>query len=203
LTTGSVVIRPYEEDDMEMAARIFTGAFGDKMRTLTGLPEGDWADLLVESRALPLSAFEGHIVAEVDGEVVGMMALDWKGKGTPPKARSRKERRFSWRQRWRMRAAQWVVTVRVKPGDLYVQYIGVAPEAQGMGVGTALLEEGEALARKMGSERYTLYVAVDNEGGQRLYRRLGFEERDQLRSRVTRRLFGVDEWIYMVKPLAR
>ncbi len=187
---------------MERAAHIFTRAFGDKMRTLSGLPEEDWADLLIESRALPLSAFKGHVVAEVDGQVVGLMALDWRGKGSPPKTHGKGSRRFSWRQRWRVRVAQWVVTVRAKPGDLYLQYIGVAPEVQGTGVGTALLAEGEAIARRKGLMRYTLYVAVGNDGARRLYQRLGFEERGRVRSRVTRRLFGVEEWLYMVKPLA-
>lgn len=201
MTSANVVIRPFREDDLERAAYIFTRAFGDKMRTLSGLPEEDWADLLIESRALPLSAFKGHMVAEVDGEVVGLMALDWKGKGKPSKAQVKGGRRFSWRQRWRVRVAQWVVTVRAKPGDLYVQYIGVSPEAQGTGVGTALLAEGEALARERGLMRFTLYVATNNDGAKRLYQRLGFEERGRVRSRVSRRLFGVDEWLYMVKPL--
>lgn len=201
MTSGNVVIRPFREDDLDRAAHIFTRAFGDKMRTLSGLPEEDWADLLIESRALPLAAFKGHMVAEVDGLVVGMMALDWKGKGPPPKAQEKGGSRFSWRQRWRVRMAQWVVTVRAKPGDLYVQYIGVVPEVQGSGVGTALLAEGEAIARKKGLMRYTLYVAANNDGARRLYKRLGFEERGRVRSRVTRRLFGVEEWVFMTKPL--
>lgn len=70
-----------------------------------------------------------------------------------------------------------------------------------MGVGTALMEEGEALAREMGLLRYTLYVAADDPGARRLYGRLGFEERGRLRNRVTRRQLGVREWVYMVKPL--
>ena len=203
MSSGNVVIRPFREDDMDRAAHIFTMAFGDKMRSLSGLPEEDWADLLIESRALPLSAFKGHMVAEVDGQVVGIMALDWKGKGPPPKVHGKEDRRFSWRQRWRVRMAQWVVTVRAKPGDLYVQYIGVVPEVQGSGVGTALLAEGEAIARQRGLMRYTLYVAANNDGARRLYERLGFEERGRVRSRVTRRLFGVEHWLYMVKPLVR
>jgi ribosomal protein S18 acetylase RimI-like enzyme len=201
LTSSDIVVRSFEEGDMVTAARVFTRAFGEKMRTLTCLPEEDWPDLLVASRALPLSSFKGHLVAEVAGRLVGMMALDWKGKGRPPSPGSGPTRRFSWRQRWRVRAAQWVVTVRARPGDLYVQYIGVEPEAQGRGVGTALLEEGEALAREMGLLRYTLYVAADNPGARRLYERLGFRERRRLRSRVTRRLLGVEEWVYMVKAL--
>ena len=201
MTSGNVVIRPFREDDLDRAAHIFTSAFGDKMRTLSGLPEEDWADLLIESRALALAAYKGHMVAEVDGLVVGMMALDWKGKGPPPKTRGKGSRGFSWRQRWRVRVAQWVVTVRAKPGDLYVQYIGVVPDFQGSGVGTALLAEGEAIARQKGLMRYTLYVAANNDGARRLYERLGFEERGRVRSRVTRRLFGVEEWVFMTKPL--
>ena len=42
--------------------------------------------------------------------------------------------------------------------------------------------------------RYTLYVAVGNDGARRLYQRLGLEERGRVRSRVTRRRFCVEHW---------
>ncbi|UCC92914.1 MAG: GNAT family N-acetyltransferase [Thermoplasmata archaeon] len=171
------------------------------MRTLSGLPEPDWDDLLMESRALPDSTDPGRLVAVVGGRIVGVMALDWRGKGSPPRPRRSGRPRYSWWLRRKVRFAQWVITERAGPGDMYVQFIAVVPEAQGMGVGTALLSEGEAMARKRGLERYTLYVAADNDGAKRLYERLGFAEQRRVRSRTTRRLFGVADWVYMVKPL--
>lgn len=51
----------------------------------------------------------------------------------------------------------------------------VLPEAQGCGVGTALLQELERRARERGAVKMTLEVHDTNEGAKRLYARFGFE----------------------------
>jgi len=51
----------------------------------------------------------------------------------------------------------------------------VLPEAQGKGVGTALLAELEGRARVRGCCRLTLEVHDSNEAAKRLYARFGFE----------------------------
>jgi ribosomal protein S18 acetylase RimI-like enzyme len=51
----------------------------------------------------------------------------------------------------------------------------VLPDAQGFGVGTALLEELERRARARGCSKITLEVHDSNEGAKRLYARFGFE----------------------------
>lgn len=50
----------------------------------------------------------------------------------------------------------------------------VLPEAQGRGVGTAILEELERRARAHGAAKITLEVVATNEGARRLYGRYGF-----------------------------
>ena len=51
----------------------------------------------------------------------------------------------------------------------------VLPEAQGKGVGTAVLEELERRARDRGCAKMTLEVHDTNEAAKRLYARFGFE----------------------------
>jgi ribosomal protein S18 acetylase RimI-like enzyme len=51
----------------------------------------------------------------------------------------------------------------------------VMPEAQGRGVGTALLGELERRARSRGAAKMTLEVHDTNEAAKRLYSRFGFE----------------------------
>jgi len=51
----------------------------------------------------------------------------------------------------------------------------VLPEAQGRGVGTALLGELERRARARGAAKMTLEVHNTNEAAKRLYARFGFE----------------------------
>jgi ribosomal protein S18 acetylase RimI-like enzyme len=51
----------------------------------------------------------------------------------------------------------------------------VLPEAQGRGVGTALLRALERRARERGAAKMTLEVHDTNEAAKRLYARFGFE----------------------------
>jgi ribosomal protein S18 acetylase RimI-like enzyme len=199
--SGKLAVRPFREGDEEAVARAFSHAFADKMRTLSGVAEEDWADLLMEAGVLPLVEAEGNLVAEVDGKVIGVMSLDWKGRRVPPVKPLPKSGRFSWWTVRKVRIGQWVLDQSAGPGEAYVEFIGVDPAGQGRGAGTALLEEGETITRERGLARYVLYVAADNAGAKRLYERVGFREVGRIRSRTTRRMFGVGEWVRMVKAL--
>ncbi|WP_305042819.1 GNAT family N-acetyltransferase [Geoalkalibacter sp.] len=50
----------------------------------------------------------------------------------------------------------------------------VRPEARGLGLGAALLEEAVAVARREGCLRITLLTDADNQAAQRFYQRQGF-----------------------------
>lgn len=89
------------------------------------------------------------LLAEVDGNVVGMIEL-WLQ--TPEDAGS----------------ARLPVT-RADFG------ISVSPGWQGRGLGTALLNAAEAWARKRGAPRMQLHVTAANTGAVRLYERLGYD----------------------------
>jgi ribosomal protein S18 acetylase RimI-like enzyme len=58
--------------------------------------------------------------------------------------------------------------------DFYLQAVAVAPGNRGSGVGSALIRHAEQRGRGAGCIRIALDVAVDNDGAQRLYERLGF-----------------------------
>jgi [ribosomal protein S18]-alanine N-acetyltransferase len=57
-----------------------------------------------------------------------------------------------------------------------VQTIAVAPEYEGRGIGTAMLTELIAEARRRGAQDVLLEVRADNPRAQALYRRFGFEQ---------------------------
>ncbi len=61
-------------------------------------------------------------------------------------------------------------------GEVYV--IGVAPQAQGLGLGAVLLQHGLAHLRRRGCAEVLLYVDGDNTGAMRLYERYGFRPHD-------------------------
>lgn len=62
-----------------------------------------------------------------------------------------------------------------------VQTIAVAPEVQGQGLGSRLLQLIEDESLRRGAEDLLLEVRWDNPGAQRLYRRSGFEQIHQRR----------------------
>ena len=99
---------------------------------------------LLERMAEPWFDPAGFLVAEHDGRLVG----------------------FHWtkvHQDGRRRPAC---------GEVYV--IGVSPDAQGSGIGRALLAAGLRYLRGKGMPEVILYVEGDNEGAVRLYERHGF-----------------------------
>lgn len=77
-----------------------------------------------------------------------------------------------------------------------LENVAVHPEAQGRGIGKALLAHGELEARNRGYDRVELYTNVAMTENIALYARLGYVETDR------RREDGFDR-VYMAKGLAR
>jgi len=63
----------------------------------------------------------------------------------------------------------------------------VARASRGRGVGTALMEEAVATARRLGAHKIALQVWPHNEAARALYRRFGFVEEGRLRRHYRRR----------------
>jgi RimJ/RimL family protein N-acetyltransferase len=69
-----------------------------------------------------------------------------------------------------------------REGEVEFRYLGVAPEAWGTGVATALVDAVEAYAAGSGAGRLVLCVISDNVAAERVYERMGFRrvpERDR------------------------
>ena len=67
----------------------------------------------------------------------------------------------------------------VPPGDFYIRALAVDRDQRGQGMGTMLFEYACDTARASGCRRLALDVAASNEGGQRLYRRLGMAQESE------------------------
>ena len=81
-----------------------------------------------------------------------------------------------------------------------VQTVAVAPDAQGRGVGTALLGDLLATAARRGCTEVLLEVRAGNDAARRLYERAGFE-----RIATRRRYYpdGADADVLRLRGLAR
>jgi len=59
--------------------------------------------------------------------------------------------------------------------EIELTYIGIAPEARGQGIGSALLRQFLAAAHREGYARVTLSVETDNPTAIRMYQKAGFD----------------------------
>jgi len=81
-----------------------------------------------------------------------------------------------------------------RPNEWYLSMIAVAPEAQGHGVGSALLEALPALVKPLGASKLSLNVDDGNPRAAKLYHRQGFTVDGQL-------MIGTHPYQHMVKNL--
>ena len=131
-------------------------------------------------------SYENTFVAEVDGEVVGAMCA-YDGADY-------------------QRLKQPIVDVlgpdcgfaqlkETEAGEFYLDSVGVLPEFQGHGIGSALLRAMTAKAHSEGHADVALIVDESNPAAERLYARLGFERAGM------RMFFGHTMW-YMCHRLS-
>ena len=122
-------------------------------------------------------------VAEADGRVVGVIV------SFPAGDAERLARRFltltvprlaPWRWPTLLRHLRAAGTVSPSPpaGSWYVDALAVAPEARRRGVAVALRADAERAAREHRANGLALDTGIENAPAQRLYERLGFEQRD-------------------------
>lgn len=69
---------------------------------------------------------------------------------------------------------------RDDPAAAHVSMVFVAPERQGRGIGTALLETAHALAADRGWASSSLWTRESNAAGRALYARVGYRPTDDL-----------------------
>lgn len=123
-------------------------------------------------------------VAELDGEVIGVLAA------FPARAGDRLARRFlglsvvrtpAWRWPTVLRhlRASSLITPRPPAGALYVDALAVAEGVRRRGVASALLADAEAVARETGALGLALDTGVENAAAQAFYERCGFERRGE------------------------
>ncbi len=91
-----------------------------------------------------------YLVAWLDDEPVGHLNLRWDGfKGDPD--------------------------AQAPDSSAIINALGVRPDKQNLGIGSALINYAEQLARERNYEHLALGVGVENTGAQRLYKRHGFD----------------------------
>ena len=71
-------------DENEQVVEIMTLAFDGKFQSLVPMPREEMPQFLTETGVIYSPPFPSYIVAEVDSEVAGVLALKWTGQKRPP-----------------------------------------------------------------------------------------------------------------------
>lgn len=189
-------VRPARPDD-EAAVALLYEAAAPYFDVFAG--SGERARRLLRSvwrRRGHTASYEVCRIAEVDGEVVGVLAA------FPARAGERLARRFLGLTVTRMPAWRWPAILRhlrasatITPlppaGALYVDALAVSEAVRRRGVARALLDDAAQQARASGSTGIALDTGVENEAAQALYAALGFRRTGERRTEDARTIRAV------------
>ncbi|MBE9501877.1 MAG: GNAT family N-acetyltransferase [Dehalococcoidia bacterium] len=126
-----------------------------------------------------LFSFEHMRCVKVDGRNAGMyLGYDWRAKKKEdPKTAELLARYMKEEFTAQLPHLIWAGSVlcEIEDGTFYISNIAVYPEFRSSGLGTSLLLDAEEASRKLGAKSIALDVETDNEGGIRLYKRMGYD----------------------------
>jgi ribosomal protein S18 acetylase RimI-like enzyme len=201
INSNQITIRPFEESDAPAVNRILAGSFFSKIHSLTGLSEEKAVLLAEDANIFPDKPIDGYFVAEYKGEIAGAILLKFTGQDRPKEKISifpvaKKHGIF---KTVKLLYGFSVLVESVRPEECYIEFIATDKKFRGKGIATALIRHAGEFAEKNGFEEFTLYVASGNPA-EKLYERLGFEVQSSYNSLITRLIFGIDNWVYMMIP---
>jgi ribosomal protein S18 acetylase RimI-like enzyme len=195
-----VEVRSARNEDVDRYVNVLMEAFPDKFLSIFGERKEAGGRALTGSFH-PLEEHGGHFIAEVDGQVAGVLHLAYRGNDGG-----------HWRalpfllhlgpiRALRALIAFSLIERRPDIGEAYIAHIAIRPGFQGRGLGKALMEAAETTSREQKLKKVGLHVACDNSVAKALYSRQGFQVVKVERSEMTRRLIGKQCWEFMVKDL--
>jgi ribosomal protein S18 acetylase RimI-like enzyme len=169
--------RRARKEDCYRIAELFSmssGGVADYIWSTLGIPDLSLLEIGEQRYARENTEFsyQNCVVAEVDGDVAGMMVsfpvqAAEAGQAEPEApASSEPDVLAPFRE------------LEV-PGSYYICGIAILPQYQSQGLGTRLCEIAKGLAREHQCDELSLLVFEQNVAAVRLYERLGFEEIDR------------------------
>ncbi|KJL31460.1 GNAT family N-acetyltransferase [Microbacterium azadirachtae] len=176
-------------------ARLYWQAFHQKLRPA----------LSDERRAIPYLesqlADDRVVCAHADGTVIGAVGFALRGRAAVGFSFAELRARYSTFTAPVRALLLGVLERRAHPGSLLLDGISVAPEARGLGVGTALLAHVRRLARDERMDAVRLSVVDTNPRARDLYQRLGYVAEGSASIGPLRRLYGFRTATEMVLSL--
>ena len=198
----NICIRPFETKDYGEVIEILSWSFQNKFQSLTRLSMEKLPDFVKRTGVIISEPFEGYFVAEEEGKVLGVMVLEWKNQIRPKEnIKILDPAKYGVWATLKFLFGLALLSSSQQKGECYIEHIAVRADARGKGVGSSLLDYGRSFAQSKGFSTYSLHVAATNKGAVRLYERVGFTTVDLKKSMLTKWLFDIGNWHYMVSSL--
>lgn len=197
-------IRPFEREDFDEVSRLLTGAFFDKIGSLLDLDDPDVAGVMAETGFFYRKPVNGYLVVEVRERIAGVILLKFNGQNRE----SDDFRllpvfmRYGLIKALKFAIGALLLEESTKPGECYIEYIATDSDFRGLGIGSALIDYAEYFAAEADLSWLSLCVSPSNRAIN-LYLRQGFIQKKEIKSLLTYLFFGLDKWIYMVKPIGK
>jgi len=162
------------------ASEIFAQVFGHNFDQIFGRHRAKNACLIAE--LLELKKGEVYVAIDGNNRVVGAM---WLGVGNPDTQLPTFKKLWPILERYldpfnalygSFIGVPAMMAQESTKKRAYVYWLGVAPEAQGQGVGLLLLKYAEKLALHNGNQELQLHTESHNTGARKLYRYFGMRE---------------------------
>jgi len=200
--TLKITIRDYKPEDHPQVAKLSATSFRKDWNKLVKLPDNDMALFLIDVGEVMPYPFKGYLVAENEGEIVGVMILKWAKQKVPKtKFKLSKVVPYGLYTTVKLIAMRYLFPENPKKGVCHVAELAVIPGAQRKGIGTKLIAYGREMAQKQGLAKYALHVDAENEPALKLYEKMGFRLVKKKKHILARWLLGIKEWYFMSQDI--
>ncbi|MHA1726692.1 MAG: GNAT family N-acetyltransferase [Promethearchaeota archaeon] len=196
-----IVIRKTRSKDADAIAKVLIESFPDKFTAIFGKKLKAAQKALAEDHVLKKN-FEGVFVAEVNGNVVGVIELSTR--------ETKKSKQESLKPYFahlgffgaiRAFLVFMILEEKVDENGCYMEHIAVSPDFRGKGIGKLLMKRAEEFAKEKQKVNCSLYVAPDNKPACYLYEKTGFCEISTENSILLKLFLGKRVFVLMRKPL--
>ncbi len=197
-----ITVRNFREKDVYHVAGILLDSFHSKFPRMEQFSKEKQIQFLIDASFIDDHAFEGYLVAELQGEVVGVMLLKWRDqeRGTPHHRASafRLIKEYGFGSVIQIVILALLLKEDPAKGECYIEHIAVAETARGHGIGSRLLQYSLQYTKEpLGLTTTSLYVASSNTLARSLYERIGFEVQREKKSRLSSLILHETTWIHM------
>ena len=203
---NELIIRNIKTEDKKDISKIYLDGFNNKVKNLLDLPDECKNDFLDEFGILGTHYKEGYFIAEIDGDIIGLMLLRWVGQRKQKKRHNLKFslliKKYGLISTIKTMAKLKLMNHNPKKGEIYIDNIAVSEKARGLGVGSILIDKAFDTAISMkGIDKVSLAVIEDNPKAHKLYKRLGFKDVHKITTRLGKWAVGVYQYTEMEKAI--